>query len=531
MVAENPLFRGGWTMRKFNATVINDIWPETAFFTLIATMVALITKQKIHDLAVSSSLLTVLGTVLGLVISFRTSSAYERYQEGRKMWTNITIASRNIAQIIWIHVPVDRIDKDKNQMTTVQSVIEKKSMINLVQAFSVSVKHFLRGESGVYYEDLYPLICLLPRYANAAGSKSDADMLPLWAVSEDEFRTARQPPPSQTNNSHPDRTASSVNDDDHKSQKSWFRSLSGRPTGSRANSVDPEKALATVQSHRPLKPARNPPPASILDYFPFLRIFAVFTKCCRRNRKRTPRDALGRKIKPRLTESNVPLEITIYLNSLLTAHSFSYLACSYTASYLLRNAWLQPALATGLMNNIASLQDTLSNLDRIGNTPLPFAYQAHLRMSLWLYLLVLPFQIVSTMGYLTIPGTAFASFLLLGFLEIGIPRFACATSKVLIENPFNYDENDLDLDSFCMSIQRELHEVTAHTTPDPSTFVFTSWNQPLAPADCRNAEELTANPEEYQHALQPDAEPGMAAIRRTLLKNWRDVDRITRQSA
>jgi len=216
---------------------------------------------------------------------------------------------------------------------------------------------------------------------------------------------------------------------------------------------------------------------------------------------------LGRKIKPSFTESNVPLEITIYLNN--------YLA------YLLRNAWLQPALATGLMNNIASLQDTLSNLDRIGNTPLPFAYQAHLRMSLWLYLLVLPFQVVSTMGYLTIPGTAFAAFLLLGFLEIGQE----------IENPFNYDENDLDLDEFCLAIQRELHEITAHTMPDPKAFVFTSWNQPLAPADSRSAEELMTTSEEYSHNEHPNVEPGMATIRRTLLKNWREVDRITRQQS
>jgi len=508
MVAENPLFRGGFTMRKFSATVVNDIWPEVAFFTLIATMVSIITEKKIHNLAVNSALLTVLGTVLGLVISFRTSSAYERYQEGRKMWTNISIASRNIAQIIWIHVPIERTDKDKKTMTTVQSVIEKKSMINLVQGFSVAVKHFLRGETGVYYEDLYPLICLLPRYANSVGPKTDADMLPLWAASEDEahpLNTARPPPPSRSNTSDPSRTAVPSLNDDHKSEKSWFPSLSGRRNMSRSNSVDPEKALATIQSHVPLKPAKNPPPGSIYDYFPFLRIFSVFTKCCRRQRKDVRRDALGRKIKPSFTESNVPLEITIYLNS--------YLA------YLLRNAWLQPALATGLMNNIASLQDTLSNLDRIGNTPLPFAYQAHLRMSLWLYLLVLPFQVVSTLHYLTIPGTAFASFLLLGFLEIGQE----------IENPFNYDENDLDLDNFCLAIQRELHEVTAHTLPDPSTFVFSSWNQPLAPADRRNAEELTVNSEEYKLAEHPDVEPGMATIRRTLLKNWRDVDRITRQ--
>ncbi|KAJ7843563.1 hypothetical protein B0H14DRAFT_3456131 [Mycena olivaceomarginata] len=144
---------------------------------------------------------------------------------------------------------------------------------------------------------------------------------------------------------------------------SWFHS--GHRTASRANSVDPEKALATIQSHVPLKPVRNPPKTSIFDYFPFLRIFLVFTRCCHR-KKNVRCDALWRKIKPSFTESNVPLEITIYLNS--------YLA------YLLRNGWLQPALTTGLMNNIASLQDTLSNLDRIGNTPLPFAYQAHLRM-------------------------------------------------------------------------------------------------------------------------------------------------------
>lgn len=37
MVSANPLFRGTWTARKFQATVINDIWPEVLFFTLIAT--------------------------------------------------------------------------------------------------------------------------------------------------------------------------------------------------------------------------------------------------------------------------------------------------------------------------------------------------------------------------------------------------------------------------------------------------------------------------------------------------------------
>lgn len=37
MVAENPLFQGSLSRKKLQATVVNDIWPEVLFFTLIAT--------------------------------------------------------------------------------------------------------------------------------------------------------------------------------------------------------------------------------------------------------------------------------------------------------------------------------------------------------------------------------------------------------------------------------------------------------------------------------------------------------------
>jgi len=511
MVADNPLFRGRWTFKRFNAMVINDIWPEVLFFSLIATMVSLVSEKTKHSLAIPNGLLTVLGTVLGLVISFRTSSAYERYQDGRKMWTNISVTSRNLAQLIWIHVPFDRTTKDsQGKMTTAQSVIEKKSMVNLVQGFSVSVKHFLRGEPGVYYQDLYPLICFLPRYA--PGAQSEADMLPLWSASEDdEHPLSTAHPVSGTLASH--RSASdpgytrdnTLTGSDAKSERSWFPSLgrkSSRPL--RQKAFDPEKALASVPAHRPLKPARNPPKTTIYDYIPFLRFFKwLGTHAFRRNANARP--SLRRKKRPDAIDSNVPFEITLFLSNYI--------------GFCMRNGWLQPAVASAMVTAISSLQDTVGNLERIGNTPLPFAYQAHLRMSLWLYLFFLPFQIFSTFKYLTIPGTAFASFLLLGFLEIGQE----------IENPFNYDLNDLDLDSFCLSIERDLHEVTAHIAQDPQAFIFSAWNQPFAPTDRRTAAELTKDAQEdYKHADHGDIEPGMASIRRILLANWRDVDVITR---
>ncbi len=45
------------------------------------------------------------GTVLGFVISYRTSASFERYNEGRRYWSSITLSSRVLARMIWFHVP------------------------------------------------------------------------------------------------------------------------------------------------------------------------------------------------------------------------------------------------------------------------------------------------------------------------------------------------------------------------------------------------------------------------------------------
>ena len=45
----------------------------------------------------------------------------------------------------------------------------------------------------------------------------------------------------------------------------------------------------------------------------------------------------------------------------------------------MRNGLLSPAIATGVTTNLTTLQDAVSNLERVCNTPLPFAYQVHLR--------------------------------------------------------------------------------------------------------------------------------------------------------
>ncbi|KAF5363089.1 hypothetical protein D9758_012627 [Tetrapyrgos nigripes] len=520
MVAKNPLLSGRISLRKkFMATVINDIWPDIMFFTLVATAVHLVTTKTSLDLEVNNALLGVLGTVLGLVLSFRTSSAYEKYQDGRKMWSNVAIQCRNAAVLIWLHVPNERPAQNGGQaMSILEGIIEKKSMINLVQAFAVSVKHYCRGESGAYYQDLYPLISFLPRYSSHGG-KTEADMLPLWHASED-----REHPYDHTQSACVSPSASASGSPAgslYSEAEAGITSGSARLTQSRQSSwftrtrnhdyIDPEKVLPTVHVHRPLKPARNPPSATIYDYMPFLRIFRVLGRVFSKKGDNgvATRSMMNRK-KPELGDSNVPLEIIMFLSGY--------------ADRLLRTGTMQAVSASALISSINALSDTLSNLERIGNTPLPFAYQAHLRMSLWIYLFFLPFQIESVMGYLTIPGTAFAAFLFLGFLEIGQE----------IENPFNYDLNDLDLDMFCLGIMREMNEITAHAVPESSKYVFSSYNQPFAPADRRSAEDLVKQGTEgYTHTGPGGhgvgSQPGLMSIERTLLKAWKDVDEHARR--
>lgn len=254
-----------------------------------------------------------------------------------------------------------------------------------------------------------------------------------------------------------------------------------------------------------LLPARSPPQASLYDYIPLLIPIKPVIHALRRltNTRKEPntkgRNWMGRKIKPGLSaESNVPLEICLFLSS--------YLAM------LLKQGLLQPAIATAYVNNLSSFQDAVTALERVRTTPIPFAYQMHLRMTIWLYLLFLPFQIVLSLDWVTIPATAFAAFLYLGFLEIGSE----------IEDPFQYDANDLDLDHFCKTIARELSEVTAHPVVDPSTYIFSQWNQPLAPADTRSADEIVNQVDHHYH----NEDTGLHSVRRTLLRGWRETNDI-----
>ncbi|KAI9092671.1 Bestrophin/UPF0187 [Phlyctochytrium arcticum] len=119
----------------------------------------------------------------------------------------------------------------------------------------------------------------------------------------------------------------------------------------------------------------------------------------------------------------------------------------------------------GCMNNALNLAiECFSGFERIRNTPLPFAYSIHLKQTLIVYLLSLPFQLVTGNKWGTIPLLFLASFTLLGLEAIGGE----------IENPFGLDDNDLPVDDICDMIHAEVVSIMDR----PDKLDPTRWKRP-----------------------------------------------------
>jgi ion channel-forming bestrophin family protein len=75
--------------------------------------------------------------VLGLLLVFRTNTAYERFWEGRRFWGTLNNNIRNLARQIWVAIE----EKDP------QDIELKKSALRLLVALAVAMKLHLRQES------------------------------------------------------------------------------------------------------------------------------------------------------------------------------------------------------------------------------------------------------------------------------------------------------------------------------------------------------------------------------------------------
>ena len=297
-----------WPMfMRMHGSIVPKMIVPLLFFGAWATAVTLISK-KVHYLGVESVLLTITGFVVGLGLSFRNSTAYERYAEGRRYWSVLTMASQALGRVFWIHATDPEDDPDARQ-----SMLKKLTAMNLVVAFSLSLKHSLRFEPFTAYTDMQHLIGHLTTFAGEATRAQPG-------------RAA--PPP-----------------------KSFFKET-GEYLGVSFAASNPRKAL-----------------------------------------KKSDRE-LG----------NLPLEI---LNHIATS-----------LDEIVRNHQLDvPIHQTLAYNNVALLNDVLAGCERVLNTPLPVAYAIAISQITYVYVLLLPFQLLPLLDWVAIPATIAAAYIILGYVS------------------------------------------------------------------------------------------------------------------
>lgn len=329
-----------------------------------ATAITLIDHHidpKVHKLGVNSVLLTITGFVVGLGLSFRSSTAYERYAEGRRYWGMLTLASQNLGRVFWIHAA------DRPGMDSREVLLRKVSSMNMIVAFAVSLKHALRFEPYTAYPDLQNLVGHLNTFAKEATAADPSMALPR--------------------------------------KKNFFKEV-GEYLGVSFATSNPRKTLK--KTSRPL--------------------------------------------------GHLPLEILNHI--------------AITIDRMIQTEQLLiPMQQTLAYNNLALLNDVLTGCERVLTTPLPIAYTIAISQITWVYVVLLPFQLLPLLNWVAIPATIAASYIILGLLLIGHE----------IENPFGQDVNDLPLEIYCDQIAHDLDVIAAYDKQDPDAFLMGTSNTPLYP--------------------------------------------------
>lgn len=120
---------------QLKGSVIPAIYPRVIFCGMFGLLISFL---NYFNLPVSYPIFenVIPSIVLGLLLVFRTNTAYDRFWEGRKCWGSLVNNVRNLARQIWVSV-VEQNSQDRKQ---------KVLALRLLVAFAVATKLHLRSE-------------------------------------------------------------------------------------------------------------------------------------------------------------------------------------------------------------------------------------------------------------------------------------------------------------------------------------------------------------------------------------------------
>ena len=128
------------TMR---GSVLPSIWKSVAITTLLAVAVTW-SHGRLWDHKIQLTIIpfTLMGLPLAIFLGFRNNSAYDRYWEGRKLWGELVLRSRNFArQCLSL---IDDAGADDSAAGTPDAAALRERMIRRAIAFAHALRHQLR---------------------------------------------------------------------------------------------------------------------------------------------------------------------------------------------------------------------------------------------------------------------------------------------------------------------------------------------------------------------------------------------------
>ncbi|KAF8921694.1 Bestrophin, RFP-TM, chloride channel-domain-containing protein [Dissophora ornata] len=192
---------------RVRGSVIPRILPDVLIIITFASTIQFIDSLRVlpFRLVFPSVIAPALSVVVGLILAFRTNTAYDRFWEGRKLWSSLDVQIRNFSRMIWVGMketahtsvsggassisltaanpvgassstalgahlfgrgPNKTANREAPKVSSTVTLtethhaddFEKVLVIKLLLAFAVSVKHHLRQEFGIRYFDLEYLL-------------------------------------------------------------------------------------------------------------------------------------------------------------------------------------------------------------------------------------------------------------------------------------------------------------------------------------------------------------------------------------
>ncbi|KAI9265540.1 Bestrophin, RFP-TM, chloride channel-domain-containing protein [Helicostylum pulchrum] len=488
---------------RWKGSVLLPTLPGVFVMTTISCLVCLFHVTFEVAIGIPVSVLGTVSVALGLLLAFRVNTAYDRYWEGRKLIQTVTATIRNVARQVWINIPEE----------TERDHLEKMRCIKLLLAFFVATKHHLRHEYGIHYKDLEVL--LPPKWEPASVSKNKESeehpelvkkpmTSPIIHIDLDSDDETRQGPGEEadgtvkpalkkklhilsqapavmlsiTDSIKPKNHGNYMESDDpthisnvrrslieqefpnstmpQMSTVNLKNSISGSSNGRRTLSREeygsglldesvnllPEQAVQDYGSSTGVRDVPNSKSEHIKR-----RFLGQHRKSIKRHLDHS--EFTSEEDLPYQGDSDLslPLEIlfrvALYINQAKAAEKIESTLVSVTTS------------------SIDILVNSLTAFERIVHTPIPKAYNIHLKQAVVMYIFFLPFALVDTVGWLVAPIVAIVSFTLFGIEAIGAE----------IENPFGYDDNDLPLNKYCEELKKEVEFIIYHI-PSRSTSIL-----------------------------------------------------------